>query len=348
MVWLPEYEAKSLLRGRGLRVPDGLVASTPEAARDAFMEFSCPVVVKAQIPVGGRGKAGAILPASNAEECFSSAKKLLGNTFKGEKVRQVLVEKKSDIGGEFYLSFSIDRFLRTPVLVTSKAGGIEVEKGRNFVKCEIDVRYGLQPFQARHASYGDKKLAQLLMALWDLFRDMDCELLEINPLSTSKEGEEPVALDAKIITNDDASFRHGGGDASEESFNFVKLDGDIGIVGNGAGLVMAVVDLVKMAGGNPANFCDLGGGADPETIRDAIMKTAGLKPGKILVAIFGGITRCDKVAEGIVEAGNVGIPIFVRMIGTNQEEGEKILAAKGIRPFRDLKTAVEAVVNDAA
>ncbi len=343
MVWLPEYEAKSLLRARGLKVPEGLVASTPEDARTAFMEFNCPVVVKAQIPVGGRGKAGAILPASNAEECFSSAKKLLGKTFKGETVRQVLVEKKSDIGREFYLSFSIDRFLRTPVLVTSKAGGIEVERGKDFVKCDIDVRYGLQPFQARRAAFGDKNIARFLMVLWDIFRGMDCELLEINPLST-KEDEEPVALDAKIITNDDSSFRHGK-DSSEESFNFVKLDGDIGIVGNGAGLVMAVVDLVKMAGGSPANFCDLGGGADPETIKDAIMKTAGLKPKKILVAIFGGITRCDKVAEGIVEAGSVGVPIFVRMIGTNQEEGEKILAAKGIRPFRDLKTAVDEVVK---
>lgn len=343
-MWLPEYEAKSLLRGRGLRVPEGLVASSPEDARNAFMEFSCPVVVKAQIPVGGRGKAGAILPASTAEECLSAARKIIGKSFKGETVTKVLVEKKSDIGSEFYLSFSIDRFLRTPVLVTSRAGGIEVERGKDFVKCDIDVRYGLQPFQARRASFGDKKIARLLMALWGLFRDMDCELLEINPLSTNKEGEEPVALDAKIITNDDASFRHGR-DPFEESFNFVRLDGDIGIVGNGAGLVMAVVDLVKMAGGSPANFCDLGGGADPDTIKDAIMKTAGLKPKKILVAIFGGITRCDKVAEGIVEAGNVGIPIFVRMIGTNQEEGEKILAAKGIRPFRDLKTAVEAVVN---
>ncbi len=342
-MWLPEYEAKSLLRSKGIRVPEGNVCSSVEEAMKVFEEMNTPVVVKAQIPVGGRGKAGAILSASNAEECFSSAKKLLGNTFKGETVRQVLVEKKSDIGNEFYLSFSIDRFLRTPVLVTSKAGGMEVERGKNFVKCEIDVRYGLQPFQARKASFGDGKIAGLLTALWGLFREMDCELLEINPLST-KEGEEPVALDAKIVTNDDASFRHGW-DSSGDSFNFVKLDGDIGIVGNGAGLVMAVVDLVKMAGGNPANFCDLGGGADSETIREAIMKTAGLKPRKILVAIFGGITRCDRVAEGIVEAGSVGIPIFVRMIGTNQEEGEKILAAKGIRPFRDLKTAVDEVVK---
>lgn len=342
-MWLPEYEAKSLLRSRGIRVPEGNVCSSAEESMKVFEEMNAPVVVKAQIPVGGRGKAGAILPASNAEECFSAAKKLLGNTFKGETVRQVLVEKKSDIGREFYLSFSIDRFLRTPVLVTSNAGGMEVEHGKNFVKREIDVRYGLQPFQARKASFGDRKIAKLLTALWGLFKEMDCELLEINPLST-KEGEEPVALDAKIVTNDDASFRHGG-DSSGENFNFVKLDGDIGIVGNGAGLVMAVVDLVKMAGGNPANFCDLGGGADPETIREAIMKTAGLKPKKILVAIFGGITRCDKVAEGIVEAGRIGVPIFVRMIGTNQEEGEKILSEKGIRPFRDLKTAVEAVVN---
>lgn len=344
-MWLPEYEAKSLLRAKGIKVPRGLVASTPEEAREVFGELNCPVVVKAQIPVGGRGKSGAILSASSAGECFSAAQKLIGNAFKGETVKKILVEKKSDIGDEFYLSFSIDRFMRTPVLVTSKAGGMEVESaGKNFVKCEIDVRYGLQPFQARKAAFGDRNTAMLLTVLWGLFREMDCELLEINPLSV-KEGEEPVALDAKMVTNDDASFRHGG-DSSEESFNFVRLDnGDIGIVGNGAGLVMAVVDLVKMAGGSPANFCDLGGGADPETIKDAIMKTAGLKPKKILVAIFGGITRCDKVAEGIVGAGNVGIPIFVRMIGTNQEEGEKILAAKGIRPFRDLKTAVGAAVN---
>lgn len=346
-MWLPEYEAKSLLRSKGIRVPEGNVCSSAEDAMKIFEEMNSPVVVKAQIPVGGRGKAGAILPASNAEECVSAAKKLLGNTFKGETVRQVLVEKKSDIGSEFYLSFSIDRFLRTPVLVTSKAGGIEVERGKNFVKCDIDVRYGLQPFQARKAAFGDRNIAKLLTALWGLFREMDCELLEINPLSTNEEGEEPVALDAKIVTNDDASFRHGG-DSSEESFNFVKLDGDVGIVGNGAGLVMAVVDLVKMAGGSPANFCDLGGGADPETIKEAIMKTAQLKPRKILIAIFGGITRCDKVAEGIVEAGSVGVPIFVRMIGTNQEEGEKILSGKGIRPFRDLKGAVEAVVHDDA
>lgn len=345
MVWLPEYEAKSLLRAKGIRVPDGLVASTPEEAREIFAGFNCPVVVKAQIPVGGRGKAGAILPASSDGECFSAAGRLLGATFKGEAVRHVLVEKKAEAGSEFYLSFSIDRFMRTPVLVTSKAGGIEVESGENFVKCEIDVRYGLLPFQARKASYGDKKIARLLMALWGLFREMDCELLEINPLST-KEGEAPVALDVKMVTNDDASFRHDG-NSTGESFNFVRLDGDIGIVGNGAGLVMAVIDLVRMAGGSPANFCDLGGGADPETIREAMLKTAQLKPGKILVAIFGGITRCDKVAEGIVEAGNTGIPIFVRMTGTNQEEGERILAAKGIHTFRDLKTAVEAAVNDA-
>lgn len=343
-MWLPEYEAKSLLRSSGIRVPEGLVASTPEEAKGIFAEFNCPVVVKAQIPVGGRGKAGAILPASNADECFLAARKILGKSFKGETARKALVEKKSDIGEEFYLSFSIDRFLRTPVLVTSKAGGIEVERGKNFVKCEIDVRYGLLPFQARKASFGDKKIAEILFGLWRVFREFDCELLEINPLSI-KEGEEPVALDAKIVTNDDASFRHG--QAVEESFNFVRLDGDIGIVGNGAGLVMAVVDLVKMAGGNPANFCDLGGGADPDTIRDAIAKTAELKPKRILVAVFGGITRCDKVAEGIVEAGSIGAPIFVRMMGTNQEEGEKILVAKRIRPFRDLKTAVEAVVNNA-
>jgi succinyl-CoA synthetase beta subunit len=350
-----EYQGKELLRKFEVPVPEGRVASTPEEAADAARRLGGRVVVKAQVQVGGRGKAGGIKLANSPEEAQSVAEQILGMDIKGHIVKRVLVERAGDIQSEYYVSFLLDRSERRFLGMMSAKGGIDIEEVAAtdpdaISRVHIDPLLGISDFHARKLVFGArideaarKEAISIIPKLYRAFVEADASLIEVNPLVLMGEGR-VVALDAKVSLDDSAEFRHQFyGElksahevpeqerfAKEKGLNFIKLDGDVGIIGNGAGLVMSTLDVVKAAGGEPANFLDVGGGAGAELLSNAlevIMSDAGVK--SILINIFGGITRCDLVAEGIIDALgrlDVRVPIVVRLDGTNAEQGRKMLA----------------------
>ncbi|MDP2321891.1 MAG: ADP-forming succinate--CoA ligase subunit beta [Acidobacteriota bacterium] len=362
-----EYQAKAVLSKYGVPVPRGEVAFTPDEVRDIAKRLGGPVsVVKAQIHAGGRGKAGGVKLTKSADEAEAIARELLGKVLvtyqtgpDGQKISRLLVEEGLAIDRELYLGLVVDRSTQRIVLMVSKEGGVEIEKiaeesPEKIHKVFIHPGVGLQVFQAQQLGFalgltGDslKKGVKMMMALYTAFLATDASILEINPLIVTKSGD-LLALDAKMNFDDNAMYRQADirelRDISEEdpleveaskfSLNYIRLDGTIGCMVNGAGLAMATMDIIKLAGGAPANFLDVGGGANAEQIRNAfkiLMSDKNVKA--VLINIFGGILRCDVLAAGVIAAVKelgVPVPIVIRMKGTNVEEGKKMLAESGL------------------
>ena len=349
-----EYQAKQIFAKAGILVPAGDIATTPVEAYDLAVKYNKPVMVKSQVHVGGRGKAGGIKYAENAESAKVLATQILGMDIKGLTVKKVLVTVAEDIISESYVGIILDRASKRPVIMVSPAGGVDIEEvaaktPEKIFKLYVDPVEGLKPFQARNLAYKlyrdinqVRKAADIIMKLYKCFWASDASLVEINPLITNTGGE-VIALDAKINIDDNCLYRQpeiasmrdldaeepAEVQARNSDLSFVKLDGTIGCIVNGAGLAMATMDLVKRYGGEPANFLDIGGSSNPQKVVDAvniILSDSNVKA--ILINIFGGITRCDDVANGIVEAINQikpEVPIVVRLTGTNEKEAAKIL-----------------------
>ncbi len=369
-----EYQARELFEKRGIPVPRGFLCRTPEEVRQATANIAKPVVVKAQILVAGRGKAGGVKPAQTPEEAFEVGRTMLGSTIKGIKVTSVLVVEAEKARKELYVGFTIDRANREVTLISSSEGGIDLEElaktePEKIFRKGIDSMVGLHPFEARQAAYsiglGDKtanQFSSICTGIYEIFNSVDADLAESNPLAVMADGS-LVALDSRITLDDNALFRHKEYDQEDEELSplereaheadlaFVQLDGDIGIIGNGAGLVMATLDVVAHFGGKPANFLDMGGGSSAESVYRAVKICLEQKNLKALfVNILGGITKCDDVANGLVRAlkeSHLKIPITVRMVGTNEEEGRKILSENGIAYLDSMEEGAKAVVNSA-
>jgi succinyl-CoA synthetase beta subunit len=379
-----EYQAKELLRKYGVAVPRGLVARSPEEAYHAAKELgSDVVVVKAQIHAGGRGKGGGVKLARSADEAQEIARHMLGMKLvthqtgpEGREVRALLVEEGLPIDKEFYLGIVLDRASGRLVFMASSAGGMDIEEvaaktPELILKETIDPAVGFRPFQARKLAFGLGLPAQLvnqaakfMQALFNAYEQTDASLVEINPFLLTKDGR-LFALDAKINFDDNALFRHPDFhalrdlneeepleiEASKFDLNYIKLDGNIACMVNGAGLAMATMDIIKLAGGEPANFLDVGGGASQERVEAAFrILLADEHVRAVLINIFGGIVRCDMVARGVVEAAkNIGIqvPVVVRLEGTNVEEGQRVLRDSGLNftVAEGMKDAAEKVVS---
>jgi succinyl-CoA synthetase beta subunit len=353
---LYEYQGKQLFARFGIPVSDGRLATTPEEARAAAEEIGGPVVVKAQVLTGGRGKAGGVKLAKDPAEAEARAHDILGLDINGHIVRRIWIEQASDIAKEYYLSITFDRGTKQPLFMLTTEGGVEIEQVAEenpdaLARLHVDPLEGFQPYQARRLIYGagiqdpgeQKQLLGIIEKLYECFVESDAMLTEINPLIVTPDGE-VRALDSKFTVDDSALFRHPdiaemrdveAADpherlAREKGVTYVKLDGDVGILGNGAGLAMSTVDVVVVAGGRPANFCDLGGGGDAQGVVDALeVITSDDQVRSIFFNIFGGITRGDEVARGILAALDqmkIELPIVVRLEGTNAEEGRRLLA----------------------
>jgi succinyl-CoA synthetase beta subunit len=369
-----EYQAKEILRAEGVPIPPGEVATTPEQAEAIARKLGGMVVVKAQVHAGGRGKAGGVKLAKTPAEARETAARILGMQIKGLTVYKVLVTAAADIASEAYVGIILDRATKKPVFMVSPAGGIDIEEvaattPEKILKLPIDTRYGLQPFQASELGFflfdDVKKVraaAKIMMALYQAFMKNGCSLAEINPLVVTPAGD-VVALDAKMVIDDNELERHPELEAlrdetAEEpsevaarkaNLTFIKLDGDVGCVVNGAGLAMATMDLVKYYGGEPANFLDIGGSSNPEKVVNALRIITGDPSVRvILFNIFGGITRTDDVANGIVTATKstpLKIPIVIRLTGTNEEIAMKILSENGFTASSDMDEAVKKAVE---
>ncbi|NTV05742.1 MAG: ADP-forming succinate--CoA ligase subunit beta [Chlorobiaceae bacterium] len=366
-----EYQGKDILRKFGVAVPKGIVAYSPEEAKQAaeqlFVESGCPVVVvKAQIHAGGRGKAGGVKLAKSPEEALDIARQLIGLTLvthqtgpEGKEIGRLLVEEGMNIEKEFYVGITLDRSTSKNVLMISTEGGMEIEKvaeetPERLLKIQIDPLFGIQGFQAREAAFflglqGEqfRNAVTFITALYSAYTSIDAALAEINPLVVTKEGR-VLALDAKINFDDNALYRHKEFlelrdtneedpfevEASKSNLNYVRLDGNVGCMVNGAGLAMGTMDMIQLAGGKPANFLDVGGSASPQTVEEGfkiILSDKNVKA--ILVNIFGGIVRCDRVAGGIIEAAKkigLHLPVIVRLEGTNAPIAQKMLAESGL------------------
>ena len=362
-----EYQAKSILARYGVAIPKGEVADTPAEARDIARDLGGRAVVKAQIHAGGRGKGGGVKLAKSPDEAFELAKKILGMTLvtpqtgpAGRVVQRVLVEEALDIERELYLGITLDRTVGLPSMMVSKSGGMEIEEvaakdPSAIVREAIDPASGMFPFQARKLAFAlglagpsFAKGTAFMQALFKAYAETDASLAEINPLLVTRSGD-VLALDAKMNFDDNALFRHPDikamrdlaeedpleVEASKFGLNYIKLDGSVGCMVNGAGLAMATMDLVKLAGGEPANFLDVGGGANEEPVKNAfriILSDKNVRA--ILINIVGGIMRCDIIAKGVVAAVRemgLSLPVVVRLEGTNVDEGKRILRESGLK-----------------
>jgi succinyl-CoA synthetase beta subunit len=382
-VRIHEYQAKALLREFGVPVPRGEVADTPAAARAAAERLGGKVVVKAQVHAGGRGKAGGIGLAGSPAEAEAAARKILGMRLRtpqtppeGIVVQKVLVEEAFPVARELYLAATLDREAGAPAVMASEAGGMDIEEvaarsPEKIFRAVADPALGLLPFQVRRLTFGlhlDGDLAKAGAAaiggLYMTFIARDCSLAEINPLVVTADGR-LLALDAKLSFDDNALFRHPEAralrdtneempldvEASKYGLNYIKLDGTVGCMVNGAGLAMATMDIIKHAGGAPANFLDVGGGASAAQIENAfriLLSDSSVRA--VLINIFGGILRCDVLADGIIRAGRnlkIAVPVVVRMEGTNVEEGRRMLRESGLgfTTADGMKDAAEKVVR---
>jgi succinyl-CoA synthetase beta subunit len=352
---LLEYQGKQLFARRGVPVPQGAPATTVEQAVAAADELGYPCVVKAQVLIGGRGKAGGIKLANDRKEAEAHARAILGMDIRGFRVHEVWVEQASDIAAEYYASIVFDRAAKRPLVMLSTQGGMDIEEVAErdpgaIARLHVDPLLGFQDFHARRLAFEAgvdadviRPIGALLSTLYDAFVGEEATLVEVNPMIVTGD-RRVVALDAKVTLDDSALFRHaenaelrdvGGEDpqermARERGLTYVKLDGNVGILGNGAGLVMSTLDVVALAGGRPANFLDAGGGAKADEITSAVeVILSNPAVTAVLFNIFGGITRCDEVARGLIEAFDQikpGVPFVVRLDGTNDEEGRALLA----------------------
>ncbi|MBI2349280.1 MAG: ADP-forming succinate--CoA ligase subunit beta [Deltaproteobacteria bacterium] len=378
-----EYQAKEIFRRFGIPVPRGRVAETPLEAKSAAQELGGRCVLKAQIHAGGRGKAGGVKLAGSAEEAEKKAGEMLGKKLvthqtgpQGREVRRLLVEEQLNIDREFYLAMVLDRSLSRVSVIASAEGGVEIEEvarrsPEKILKEAIDPVVGLLPFQCRRLAYDlglagaqAGALAPILQGLYRAFVELDCSLAEVNPLLQTREGK-LVALDGKMNFDNNALFRHPEinalrdlneedpreSEASELGLSYIALDGNIGCMVNGAGLAMATMDIIKLYGGEPANFLDVGGGATKDRVTAAFKLLLSDKHVQgVLVNIFGGIMRCDVIAQGVVEAARemqVAVPLVVRLQGTNVDLGKKILSESGlaITPAETMAEAAEKIVK---
>jgi succinyl-CoA synthetase beta subunit len=370
-----EFEAKDILKKYGILIPQGELVSKPSQAQKVVREFGKPAVLKSQILVSGRGKSGGIVFVGNAAEAREAAAGLLGSKIKGCLISRLLVEERLEITSQFYASLAIDRQARTYVALASTSGGIDIEEVAKaspdkMARHWIDVTNGFGkkdalgmlsrfPMDKTDAD----RFAAILGTLYEVTLDYDAELVEINPLVKTQSGAF-AAADARIIVDDNAVFRHPElmardflrtedtpreAEARKQGLTYVDLDGDIGIIGNGAGLVMATIDMVRLYGGRPGNFLDLGGGSPTERIRQGIMLVMAKPEARaVLINILGGITRCDLVAESVVQVlGKSGIqkPLVIRITGTNEDEATHILRQAGISSYRNMEEAIKEVVK---
>ena len=371
-----EYEAKNILAKYGIPTPQGGLATNASQARDIATKLKLPVAVKAQVLVAGRGKAGGILFASSIEEAEKAAGKVLGMQIKGIPVKSVWIEEKIQVKRELYFGITTDRYSQSYVAVASAAGGMEIEEvasrtPEKVIKTTISAQYGLHSFQtkqiAKKMGYTGNQISELgriLEKLYAVGMDYDAELIEMNPLAETTDGKF-TAADARIIIDDNALFRHqeykkrllqGESElnpqeleAMENDLAYVKLDGNVGVIGNGAGLVMATLDTIQYYGGKPADFLDVGGGAPSEKTALAlkiVLSDSNVKA--LFINILGGITRCDEVAKGILQAKQkIGVtkPMVIRLVGTNEEEGKRMLTEAGIHVLESMEEAAQRVVE---
>jgi succinyl-CoA synthetase beta subunit len=368
---LLEYQGKQLFAEHGVPVPEGRHATTPEQARTAAEELGFPVVVKAQVQIGGRGKAGGIKLAKDPDEAEQHARSILGMDIRGLTVHELWIERASEIAAEYYAAIVFDRSEKKPLAMLSSMGGMDVEEVAEkhptaIARAHVDPLVGFRPFHGRRLAFASgidrdivRPTVDMLAKLYDVFERCDATLVEVNPLIVTAE-RKVAALDSKISIDDNAlarqpqiaGMRNRSAEdpqeqmAKERGITYVKLDGDIGILGNGAGLVMSTLDVVAQAGGRPANFLDVGGGAKAEEIVTALeVLLSDPKVKAVLFNIFGGITRCDEVANGILQALDqieVKVPIVVRLDGTNDVEGRRILAEANRPELHPAKTMLEA------
>lgn len=370
-----EYEAKNILKEYGIPVPKGDIAGKSDEAEAIAQQIGKPVVLKSQVLVSGRGKSGGIIFANDAIEAKHIASNLIGSTIKGNTVDSLLVEERLDLVEQFYASVTIDRQARGYIVLASTSGGVDIEEVAQSSPDKIS-RYWVEPtvgfsesdamgMLSRFSMNKDEatKFASIIGTLYKVTMDYDAELVEVNPLARIPSGD-LVAADARMIVDDNALFRHPEfrdksaqrvndtpreAEARKQKLAYVDLDGDIGIIGNGAGLVMSTIDLVQLFGGRPGNFLDIGGGAQTEIIKNGVMLVMS-KPEvrAVLINILGGITRCDIVAQGVIDGLNESSlkkPIVVRMMGTNEEEGARILHQAGINTYPNMEQAVAEVVK---
>lgn len=355
---LKEYEGKQLFRRFGIPTTEGYLVKGPEDVR----EVTSPLVVKAQVQVGGRGKAGGIRFASNLEQVRKAVSEIIGMEIGGQKVAEVLIEERVSVDGELYLSIFMDRGTRLPMLMIIKEGGMEVENSdpSMIMSWSLSPFIGMPDYVGREAALEiildagpAAQLAEVLEKAWHLFWQMDCELLEINPLVRTPDGR-MLALDAKVVMDEDAAFRHpeiavveGGrtqleAEARSKGLSLVQLDGDVGVIANGAGLTMATLDVLALHGAKGGVFLDLGGTDDKDVVQEALALVSKAKPRVVLVNIFGGITKCDTVAEGIIKAKedlDLDIDLVVRVRGVNEAKAREMLREKGILAMHELDEA---------
>ena len=354
-----EYQAKEIFKNYGIPVPDGDVAETPEQAKQIAEKLGGKVVVKAQVYVGGRGKAGGVKLAENPEDAYEKAGKIIGMDIKGLTVKKVLITGAINIQSESYIGIVVDRKTKMPVFMVSRAGGIDIEEvaretPEKIYKLPIDPVYGLLPHQARllaYKLYDDPKIVKTaqttIMGLYNAFISIDASLAEINPFVVAKDGS-VWAVDAKIVLDDNGLIKHPEFEemrdvtpdeekeimAKKMGLSYIRLNGNVGCVVNGAGLAMATMDVIKHFGGEPANFLDIGGSSSPEKVKNAMNILLSDKHVEgVWFNIFGGITRCDDVAKGMVEAFRemkVDLPVVVRLTGTNETEAKDIIRESGL------------------
>jgi len=372
---LHEFQAKEVFSKHGLKIPNGIPAYSPEQVAEAVkrLESAHPelskVVVKSQVHVGGRGKAGGVKVVAK-EDAVETSKKILGMDIKGLTVKKLLIEQAIDIKQEYYVGITLDRAKRMSVLMASSMGGVDIEEvavshPEAIIKVWIDPNLGLTPFQINQVIYGanlPKEAASFIKTLYEVYTKYDCSIAEINPLVVTGDGT-VIAADAKIDVDDNSLFRHQEllvyADPEEADPNelaakaaglsYVELDGDIGCVVNGAGLAMATMDAVKYGGGQPANFLDIGGSSNPDKVTAAMQILKRKQVKGVLFNIFGGITRCDDVAKGIIAAvekmGGIDIPMVIRLTGTNEEVARQLLTDKGYKVGSSMEDAVKEIIE---
>ncbi len=371
---LLEYEAKRILAKYGVPVPKGELATTPTQAQEIASRLNPPFVIKAQVPVAGRGKAGGILFADSIIEVKKAAEKLMGMQIRGIHVHSVWIEERIQTKKELYFGITVDRHSKSYVAIASSEGGMEIEEvaaktPEKVIRFTINPQCGFRPYHGRqmakrieYAGTQSSLLGDIFHSLYEVAVNYDAELIEMNPLVETYDGNF-VAVDARIIIDDNSLFRHPEFkdrilegelspqeiEAAKNGLAYVKLDGDIGVIGNGAGLVMATLDVIQLYGGKPANFLDVGGGAPSEKIAAAlkiVLSDSNVKA--VFMNILGGITRCDEVARGVLAAKKkLGIekPLVIRLVGTNEEEGKRILTEAGIHVLESMEEAARRAVE---
>ncbi|MHB8757661.1 MAG: ADP-forming succinate--CoA ligase subunit beta [Bacillota bacterium] len=368
---LYEHLAKEVFAKNGIPTPPGRVAMNPDEVAAVAKEIGAPVAIKAQILAGGRGKAGGIKFADDPEQARAVAKEMFGADLKGFKIDRLLVEKKLKIENELYVGVAVDAAAKQPLLIASAKGGMSIEEvpEKDIVKRPVDITWGLYPYAAREVVHrlgltgaAAKKVAEIMVRLYRIFRAYDAELVEINPLIISAGAgpgqEEVIAADGRLNVDDYALFRHKDLPVTDEGtalekrvkaigLAYVELDGDIAVMANGAGMAMATLDILSRYGGRPANFLDAGGGASSEPMAQAIDVLLSTNPKAMLINIFGGITRCDEVAKAVLsvkQSRGIPVPLVVRLVGTNEAEGVRLLREAGISAYRSLDEAAAKVV----